>query len=56
MTISMGFRAPSRRSMVVAFCDYVSKSVIQEEDVYSDPNLILEPFPGILYILFFYLL
>lgn len=38
-TVSMGFRAPSHRSMMVAFSAHLCSTVIDENHYYSDPQL-----------------
>jgi len=42
VTISLGFRAPSYRSMMTAFCQHVCEKNIPEKAFYSDPNLELQ--------------
>ena len=39
ITVSMGFRAPSHRSMLIAFCDHVSQTRVAEGDLYADVHL-----------------
>ena len=39
VTISLGFRAPSYRSIMTAFCEYVCEKIIPEKAFYADPNL-----------------
>lgn len=39
VTISLGFRAPSYRSIMTAFCQHVCEKTIPEKAFYSDPDL-----------------
>ncbi len=39
-TISLGFRAPTYRSMMTAFMDYVCQNIINEQEIYTDPDLV----------------
>lgn len=41
-TISLGFRAPTYRSMMTAFMDYVCQNIINEQDIYADPDLLCQ--------------
>ena len=42
ITVSMGFRAPSQRSMLIAFADHVCQTAVAEGEMYSDQALPLQ--------------
>eukprot|EP01041_Mallomonas_annulata_P001153 gene1153-2233_t len=46
ITVSMGLRAPSQRSMVIAFCDHVCQTKVDENEMYSDSNMALQSSQG----------
>lgn len=39
VTVSMGFRAPSQRSLLVAFCEHVCQHYVGQDEMYSDADL-----------------
>jgi len=48
VTISLGFRAPSYRSIMTAFCQHVCEKAIPEKAFYSDPDLQIQQSPALI--------
>lgn len=39
LTVSMGFRSPTHRSMLTALCHFISENTVPERLMYTDPDL-----------------
>lgn len=46
LTVSMGFRSPTHRSMLTALCDFICQNTVPEKLMYSDPDLKLQSSSG----------
>lgn len=46
LTVSMGFRSPTHRSMLTALCDFICQNTVPERLMYTDPDLKLQESSG----------